>query len=153
MIKTTKSLMLFTVHYSIEEGRGQSIHRQPLNIYPRMYSAAFNSQNFFNRSPQLLSIKLFVSADETCVPVQINVPISTKQCFRSRSRLDPDSIRLVNLDPRSGIRIQKGKMTHKNTKKFKKFNVFVLNVLFWGLKAFPVAWTSGSEYLPGSVFS
>ncbi len=36
-------------------------------------------------------------------------------------------------------------MTHNNRKKFKNFMFQVLDVLFWGMKAFPVAWTSFKE--------
>jgi hypothetical protein len=36
-------------------------------------------------------------------------------------------------------------MTHKNRKKYRIFMFEVLDVLFWGLKASPVAWTSFME--------
>ncbi len=49
--------------------------------------------------------------------------------------LDPDSMRSLFSDPDSRSGSRRGKMTHKNRKK----------VLFWRLKAFPVAWTSFKE--------
>jgi hypothetical protein len=52
-----------------------------------------------------------------------------------------------NPDSESGSRRPKeGKMTHINRKKVKKFLCFeVLDVLFWGLKASSVTWTSFME--------
>jgi hypothetical protein len=39
------------------------------------------------------------------------------------------------------IRIQEGKNSFKNIEKVNNFIFEVLDVLFWGLKASPVAWT------------
>ncbi len=63
------------------------------------------------------------------------------QCFGSGywSGLDPDSIRSVDSESGSGSRRAK-MMTHKN--RILNFMFWVLDVLFWGLKASPVAWTS-----------
>jgi hypothetical protein len=62
---------------------------------------------------------------------------------------DPDSIRSENPDPdsESGSGSMRAKMTHKNIKKFRNRNFMleVLDVLFWGLKASPVAWKSRDE--------
>jgi hypothetical protein len=45
----------------------------------------------------------------------------------------------------AGSGSRRAKMTHKNRKKY-EFSCFeVLDVLFWGLKASPVAWTSFME--------
>jgi len=44
------------------------------------------------------------------------------------------------------IRIQEGKNYPQKLEKVQKFLIFyVLDVHFWGLKAFPVAWTSFME--------
>ncbi len=62
----------------------------------------------------------------------------------SVSGLDPDSIGSVDPDPysESGSGSRRAKMIHKHRKKVNKFHFFeVLDVLFWGLKASPVAWT------------
>jgi hypothetical protein len=53
--------------------------------------------------------------------------ISYLQCFGSGSGLDPDSIKLVDPDLKSGSGFE------------------VLDVLFRGLKASPVAWTPFRE--------
>jgi hypothetical protein len=53
--------------------------------------------------------------------------------------VDPYPDRIRNPDPDPGQ-----KMTHKNRKN-KKFRFKVLDVLFRGLKAFSVAWTSFME--------
>ncbi len=58
---------------------------------------------------------------------------------------DPNWIRIQSVSG-SGSGSRRAKMTHKNRKKVQEISCFkVLDVLFWGLKASSVAWTSFME--------